>query len=82
MGIVGSRSHPSLIEAMIKAVEEKTGEKIECVNIHSKDAEFLNQTIERDRGIRITNETCHIFTPQMTRAERRKSQRKSIKKRK
>ncbi len=77
----GGIGKTTLIEAMIKAVEMKTGEQIEVVNIHSKDSEFLNQMIERDRGISIINELrCNLFTPPMSRAERRKMNRKTKKK--
>ena len=46
VAIIGS-SEPkqTLIEEIIKAVEEKTGETIEVVNIHSNEAVFLTQKV-------------------------------------
>jgi len=72
----------TLIEAMIKAVESKTGEQVEFVNVHANEKEFFTQPI-REKAISITNEMrCNLFTPPMSRAERRKSQRKNAQRRK
>lgn len=40
IAIIGS-GKGTILEAIVKAVEEKTGEKVELVNIHSKDMEVL-----------------------------------------
>ena len=38
VAIIG-QGKASLIEALVKAVEEKTGETVEFVNVHSEDIE-------------------------------------------
>jgi tRNA U34 5-carboxymethylaminomethyl modifying enzyme MnmG/GidA len=43
--VIGVGVKTTMIEHLIEAVESKTGEKIEMVNIHSKYAEFFNQQL-------------------------------------
>ena len=47
VGIIGNVAPSGLtfIEALVRSVEEKTGEKIQVVNIHQKDVEYLTQKI-------------------------------------
>ena len=84
VGIIGhaESAKTTLIEALVKAVEQKTGEQVEFVNVHANEKDFFSQPI-REKAISITNEMrCNLFTPPMSRAERRKSQRKSVQNRK
>ncbi len=61
-----------------KGVEVVTVDEKECF-----DRGISHPFIVRDEAIKITNEMrCNLFTPPMSRAERRKSQRKNGKKRK
>lgn len=78
VGFIGHVDHgkTTLIQELIKAVEVKTGEKIECVSIHENETDFLKQPI-LEKAINYTNEMrCNLFTPPMSRAERRKLKRK------
>ena len=47
IAVIGHVDHGkvSMIEALVKGVEKKTGEKIELVTIHEKELEFLTQEI-------------------------------------
>ena len=45
VAIIG-QGNATLIEALVKAVEEKTGETVEFVNVHSKDIEELTKPID------------------------------------
>lgn len=45
IAIIAGNPQQSLIESIVKAVEEKTGEKVEYVQVHEKDAEFLTQKV-------------------------------------
>jgi hypothetical protein len=36
----------TLIEKLIKKVEEKTGEKIEFINLHKRDVKFWKQKVK------------------------------------
>jgi len=81
VGIIGHVDHgkTTILGALVKAVELKTGEQIEIVNIHEKEKDFFNQPI-REKAISITNEMrCNLFTPPISRAERRKRERKNKK---
>lgn len=83
VGIIGGigPAKTTLIEELVKAVEQKTGEQIEFVTVHANEKDFFNQPI-REKAISITKEMrCDLFTPPMSRAERRKRQRESGKKR-
>jgi translation elongation factor EF-Tu-like GTPase len=83
VGIIGhiDPGKKTIIEALVKAVELKTGEQVEIVSVHANEKDFFNQPII-EKALSITNEMrCNLFTPPMTRAERRKSQRKNGKKR-
>jgi hypothetical protein len=39
---LGQVPYTTLIESLVKAIEGKFGDKVECVQIHEKDSEFLN----------------------------------------
>lgn len=69
----------TLIQSLVKAVEQKTGEQVEFVNVHANEKDFFNKPI-REEAISITNEMRYnLFTPPMSRAERRKLNRKNKK---
>ena len=55
VAIIG-QGKASLIEALVKAVEEKTGETVEFVNVHSEDIEELTSPIEMPKvDFKLTN---------------------------
>lgn len=81
VGIIGHVDHgkTTIIGALVKAVELKTGEQIEFVSMHEKEKQFFTKPI-REEAISITNEMrCNLFTPPMSREERRKLERKNKK---
>lgn len=62
VAIIGGQASTTLIEALIKAVEEKTGEKIEFVDMHSKDIEEFTQILPTDTK-KYTLELASIVEP-------------------
>lgn len=49
VAIIGGKASTTLIEALIKGVEEKTGEKIEFVDMHLKDIEEFTQILPENK---------------------------------
>lgn len=64
VAIIGTNApQQTLIEALVKAFEEKTGEQVEFVNIHSKDAEILTQKVPIKEIDPCILEPIEQFTP-------------------
>lgn len=79
IGIIGHVDHGKsyMTSAIIEVLKNKG---VEVVTVDEKecfDRGISHPFIVRDEAIKITNEMrCHLFTPQMSRAERRKLKRK------
>lgn len=65
VAIIGAITHEqkTLIEALVKGVEERTGEKVVAVNVHEKDADFLTQKVTMDEVESYLLKSVKMYSP-------------------
>lgn len=64
VAIIGHVDHKTtVIEALVKAVEEKTGEKVEIVTVHKEDIKCLERPLDRTEEVFIIEKLPELKEP-------------------